>query len=422
MTAALETLALERGLEQIKRAPPKSLFSCLGEEILLVEPGCLGLLFRRVSDGLTLPFRCDGWSCPECAPVKGRRIARAIRLAALDMGLDTLTTLTLAGRRPARRHGTGTLIPPSPVRGDPVASRRGISEKWNALRTYLRRAPSWAWKVGLPVPRGHRYLDDYLAVPEFQKDGTAHLHLGTKGALPNELLGEAWASLGGGFTQVSNRRTMRGPEDVARELAKYLTKAIDLPDEKQGAGFTTWACKEGGGFRRRPWHRIWPSRPVGRAIRAHLEETREEDAIKPPGTGWELVTPIEGVPTTDYPQFQARKEPTIKECPGHLETASECCHAVEGLWRCLCGGPAEARPWEFESEILKIPGSETAIVDVGVVLTDQTLDSWGLTPSLPPPLRAWRPAGVGPARARQSEQGEEGRLVGKGPPGGAHET
>ncbi len=408
MTAALETLTLERGLEQIKRAPPKSVFSCLGEEILLVEPGCLGLLFRRVSDGLTLPFRCDGWSCPECAPVKGRRYARAIRLAALDMGLDTLTTLTLPGRRPARRHGTGTVIAPSPVRGDPVASRRVISEKWNALRTYLR-------KKGL--------LADYLAVPEFQKDGTAHVHLGTKGALPDEVLGEAWASLGGGFTQVSNRRTMRGPEDVARELAKYLTKAIDLPDEKQGAGFTTWACKEGGGFRRRPWHRIWPSRPMGRAIRARLEETREEDAIKPPGTGWELVTPIGGIPTTDYPIFQARKEPTIEECPGHLETAKECCHAVEGLWRCLCGGPVEARPWDFglenerlTKEELLIRSSHSTNVEVPVVLTDQTLDSWGLTPSLPPPLRAWRPPGVGP-EARQVERSERGRLVGGGPPG-----
>ncbi len=421
MTAPLKTLTLERGLEQIKRPGVQDDIGTVA-----AQGGCLGLLFRRVSDGLTLPCRCDGWSCPECAPVKGRRIARAIRLAALDLGLDTLTTLTRPGRRPARRHGTGTKIAPSPVRGDPVGSRRVISQRWNALRTLLKK---WG------------YLEEYLAVPEFQKDGTAHLHLGTKGALPEEILGEAWASLGGGFTQVSNRRVMRGPEDVARELAKYLTKAIDLPDGKQGAGPTTWACKEGGGFRRRPWHRYWPSRPMGRAIRAHLEETREEDAIKLPGTGWELVTPIADVPTTDYPPFQARKEPMVPGCRGHLREATECCHGVEGLWKCVCGGPAEVRPWDFgldsertSKDLLRIRSSPRTDVQptrggsggavqsggaLAVVLTDQTSRSYVLPPWPPQGLR---PSGVGAPRPRQLEQRERGRLVGKGPLGGAHET
>ncbi len=148
---------------------------------------------------------------------------------------------------------------------------------------------------------------------------------------------------------------------MARELAKYLTKAIDLPDGKQGAGFTTWACKEGGGFRRRPWHRYWPSRPMGRAIRAHLQETAEEDAIKPPGTGWELVTPIAGVPTMDYPRFRARKEPMIPGCRGHLREATACCHGVEGLWKCICGGPAEVRPWDFGLENERLTKEELLI-------------------------------------------------------------
>ncbi len=339
--------------------------------------GCLGLLYRRRSDGLTLPFRCDGWSCPECAPVKGRRVARAVRLAALKMGLAHLLTLTLPGRG-------------NPLRGDPVGSRRAVGPMWNALRTYLRK---------------HGYLERYLAVPEWQKDGTCHLHVGTDSEVPWKVLSRAWARLGGGFVWVSPKRTMRDPEDVARELAKYLTKSAAHPESWQ----TAWTCKEEGGFRRRPWHRYWPSRSVGRAITRHLEGARLEDAMDPPRDGetWELVRFIEGEDTRDLPAFHARADPTISGCPGHLETGRTCCHGTPGLTTCRCGGPAEVRPWEFVSfsDSMEDPPHH------GPEMT-----SWRPSARDPDPPQGRGASGVGPGRrARQSDRREEATLEGWDP-------
>ncbi len=71
-------------------------------------------------------------------------------------------------------------------------------------------------------------------------------------------------------------------------------------------------------------------------------------------------------------------------------------------------------------EELEISSSEPTNVEVPLVRTDQTFDR--STPSLSASPRDLRPPGVGPARARQSERREEGRLMGKGPPGCPHEA
>lgn len=193
---------------------------------------------------------------------------------------------------------------------------------WNRLRTYLKKAG---------------YLNEYLTVPEWQKDGTCHLHVGTDSVVPWRVLSESWARLGGGFVWTSHKRTMRNPEDVARELAKYLTKSAAHPEHWQ----TAYRCKLGGGYRRVPWHRYWPSRPVGRAIRRNLQATETEDAVRPPQEdAWELVRFIEGVDTRDLPPFKAVQVSVVEGCPTHLEEETECCHGVPGLHRCICGGPA----------------------------------------------------------------------------------
>ncbi len=301
--------SLEQGQEQLKQAQ-KSITSRLE---LPVESGCLGLLFRRQSDGLTLPFRCDGWDCSECGPRKGNRVARAMRLGCLEHGLGHLITLTL----PGRGHR---------LRGDPIASREAVGPMWNSLRTYLRK---------------HGQLgEDYITVPEWQKDGTCHLHLATDRRISWDVLSKAWARLGGGFTWCSPQREMRNPEDVGREIAKYLTKVQANPK----ATPTTWVCKEGGGFRRRPWHRYWPSRPVGRTISRFLEDARQDDAVDPPPDDvWEVVVPVEGGEgIVDYPPFKGHILPNVEECHGHLWTDTDCCHGDPPWTKCLCGGPAVA--------------------------------------------------------------------------------
>ncbi len=297
---------LDQGREQFKQVQ-ESITSRLE---IPVEPGCLGLLFRRSSDGLTLPFRCDSWDCKTCGPRKGRRVARAIRLTCMEIGLDHLITLTL----PGRGHR---------LRGDPVASREAIGPMWNALRTYLRK---------------HLGAFDYVVIPEWQKDGTCHLHFATDRRVPWKLLSKAWASLGGGFVFCSPKREMRNAEDVGREIGKYLTKAQDNPKNTP----TTWMCKDEGGFRRRPWHRYWPSRGVGRAITRTLREAGQEDAVDPPREdSWEVVIPVDWGHTVDYPPFKGHRVPLVKGCPGHLETDSNCCHRDPPWTRCVCGGPAE---------------------------------------------------------------------------------
>ncbi len=81
-----------------------------------------------------------------------------------------------------------------------------------------------------------------------------------------------------------------------------------------------------------------------------------------------------------------------------------------------------------EWELIKVEEDIGALQVPEVVLTDQTSRSWELSPSLLAPPLDLRPAGVGPgsepviaeeraSRARQSEQREEGRLTGGGPPG-----
>lgn len=166
------------------------------------------------------------------------------RRKASELGLVYFWTFTLPGKG-------------STVRGDPRRSRAELPRLWNVLRTALRR------RLG-------RF--SYIAVPEPQRDGTAHLHVVLNRYIPKAELDAVWAENGGGFTWVEKADVQR----AGAYLSKYLAKTWD-----RDAPWDERYLVEIGGIptlKYRPWRRWW-------------ESLDDERVLQPrdPESGWTVV-------------------------------------------------------------------------------------------------------------------------------------
>ena len=100
-----------------------------------------------------------------------------------------------------------------PVRQD--EQHKYITERWNALRTRLKR------EIG---------DFSYIWVREEQENGLPHLHAIVSRFLPQKVVSAAWSDLGGG--EVVDIRKIDRTDKAAHYVGKYLTKNAlsGLPD------------------------------------------------------------------------------------------------------------------------------------------------------------------------------------------------
>jgi len=144
-------------------------------------------------DGDTAPYRCGSWDCYCCGyKMRNNLVEEIERVATERPQMSRLLTLTLdpknAPRNQEDRH-------------------QYITERWNALRTRLKR------EVG---------DFSFIWVREEQKNGLPHLHLIVSRYLPQATVSKAWDELGGG--SIVDIRKIDRVEKVANYVGKYLTK------------------------------------------------------------------------------------------------------------------------------------------------------------------------------------------------------
>ena len=130
-----------------------------------------------------------------------------IRIAktAERLKLNKLLTLTLD---PAKLHGK--------------ESTKYINETFAEFRVYLRR------KLG--------YAPAYIRVLEYQKNGSAHLHVLLNCYLEQSWVSGAWSAVGGGRIVDIKRVDIHR---VSRYLSKYLTKQMIMCAPKGARRVTT---------------------------------------------------------------------------------------------------------------------------------------------------------------------------------------
>lgn len=98
-------------------------------------------------------------------------------------------------------------LDPAKIPDDQEEWHKYLTERWNALRTRLKR------EVG---------DFSYVWVREEQENGLPHLHVIVSRFLPQAVVSNAWSELGGG--EIVDIRKIDRVEKVAHYLGKYLTK------------------------------------------------------------------------------------------------------------------------------------------------------------------------------------------------------
>ena len=152
-------------------------------------------------EGQTASYRCGSWDCYCCSYKMRMNLVEEIRRVCRERPeMSRLLTLTLD---PAR----------APADSD--RQHKYITERWNALRTRLKR------EIG---------DFSYIWVREEQENGLPHLHAIVSRYLPQAVVSSAWADLGGG--EVVDIRQIERTEKTAHYVGKYLTKNAlsGLPD------------------------------------------------------------------------------------------------------------------------------------------------------------------------------------------------
>jgi len=151
--------------------------------------------------GETADFRCGSWDCYCCGyRMRMNLIEEIKRVTAQRPRMSRLLTLTLD---------------PDKAPTDQGDRHRYITERWNALRTRLKR------EIG---------DFSYIWVREEQESGLPHLHAIVSRYLPQGIVSEAWDDLGGG--EIVDIRKIERTEKAAHYVGKYLTKNAlsGLPD------------------------------------------------------------------------------------------------------------------------------------------------------------------------------------------------
>lgn len=160
-----------------------------------------GSMFLENLDGDTAPYRCDSWECYCCGYKMRQNLVEEIqRITRERPELSRMLTLTLD---------------PADAPAAQDEQHKYITERWNALRTRLKR------EIG---------DFSYIWVREEQKNGMPHIHALVSRYLPQSVVSAAWSELGGG--EVVDIRQPDNIEKAAHYIGKYLTKDAmsGLPD------------------------------------------------------------------------------------------------------------------------------------------------------------------------------------------------
>jgi hypothetical protein len=141
----------------------------------------------------TAEYRCNSWRCYCCGYRMRMNLVEEIQRVVSDRpSMSRLLTLTLD---------------PETAPDHNEEQHRYITERWNALRTRLRR------EIG---------DFDYIWVREEQESGLPHLHIIVSRYLPQATVSSAWKELGGGG--IVDIRQVERVEKAAHYIGKYLTK------------------------------------------------------------------------------------------------------------------------------------------------------------------------------------------------------
>jgi hypothetical protein len=158
-------------------------------------------MFFAGPDEERAPYRCGSWDCYCCGYKMRQNLIEEIqRITSERPEMCRMLTLTLD---PAN-------APP-----DPDEQHQYITERWNALRTRLKR------EIG---------DFSYIWVREEQENGLPHLHALVSRFLPQGTVATAWSDLGGG--EIVDIRKIEHLDKAAHYVGKYLTKEAltGLPD------------------------------------------------------------------------------------------------------------------------------------------------------------------------------------------------
>lgn len=151
-------------------------------------------------EGDTATYRCGSWECYCCGYRMRQNLIEEIkRITSERPEMCRLLTLTLD---------------PEKAPDKQEDQHKYITERWNALRTRLKR------EIG---------DFSYIWVREEQENGLPHLHAIVSRYLPWETLDAAWKELGGGHVDIQHLDRV---EKAAHYIGKYLTKDAlsGLPD------------------------------------------------------------------------------------------------------------------------------------------------------------------------------------------------
>jgi hypothetical protein len=144
-------------------------------------------------DEETAPFRCRSWDCYCCGYWMRCNLVEEIqRVTAERPELSRMLTLTLD---------------PATAPDDQERQHYYITERWNALRTRLKR------EIG---------DFSFIWVREEQESGLPHLHVLVSRYLPYEVVSTAFKQLGGGHVFINQVERV---EKAAHYVGKYLTKS-----------------------------------------------------------------------------------------------------------------------------------------------------------------------------------------------------
>ncbi len=152
-------------------------------------------------DPATAEYRCGSWDCYCCGYRMRQNLVEEIqRITSERPQMSRMLTLTLD---------------PADAPENQERQHKYITERWNALRTRLKR------EVG---------DFSFIWVREEQDNGMPHLHALVSRFLPQGVVSEAWSDLGGG--EIVDIRKMDNVDKAAHYVGKYLTKdsMTGLPD------------------------------------------------------------------------------------------------------------------------------------------------------------------------------------------------
>jgi len=215
------------------------------------------LEWRNPTTGGVVPFSCNSWRCPECAPIKRHRLENRLAQYAEKLNLRRFLTLTLSPRgitaeklsrfviMPDRTPENFDTLPATPLEyaeqllyqcsGERKQSNRerftqGSPEERKALQQLYWRYIAYVWnKYRTMLKRKYPGLS-YIMMKEPHKDGIRpHLHILINQYIPVNFIKETFPKYGGG-SQVYIEYI---PEENIKESIKYLSKYLTKMAEAQ---------------------------------------------------------------------------------------------------------------------------------------------------------------------------------------------